>query len=103
MDKVLDGDYKIPEVLYFLKKSLIDADGLQSEGLFRLAGEVADINETKNALNAKQFVKTNNVNTLATLIKVWFRELPSPILNELPTETIFYSNNIQVFTFDPIH
>lgn len=97
LDHITDGEYSIPEVLHLLKKSLIGANGLQSEGIFRLAGEVADINETKNLLNTKQFETSTNVNTVATLIKVWFRELPTPILNELPTETIFYSNNIQVF------
>lgn len=99
LDQVQDGEYKIPEVLYILKKNLIEAGGLKSEGVFRLASEVSDINSTKNALNNNTFTSSTNINTIANLIKIWYRELPLPIFNALPTETIFYSSNQQVLVY----
>ena len=50
---VEDGPHKIPEPLLLMKKSLIAHGGLQGEGIFRLAGEVANIQKQKAALNSK--------------------------------------------------
>ena len=93
LDHVEDDGLRVPEVLVLMKKSLIAADGLRSEGIFRLAGDVFEIARLKEEMNKKIFEKSDEVNTVATLIKVWFRELPEPILNKVPTESIFYSSD----------
>jgi hypothetical protein len=93
LDMVEDEDLMVPEVLVLMKKSLIAADGLKTEGIFRLAGDVFEIAALKDQMNKKTFEKSDNVNTVATLIKVWYRELPEPILNKVPTSSIYYSTD----------
>lgn len=93
LDLIEDEELMVPEVLVLMKKSLIANEGLKTEGIFRLAGDVSDIAYLKDQMNRKLFQKSDNVNTVATLIKVWFRELPDPILNKVPQESIFYSSD----------
>lgn len=102
LDHVDDEGLRVPTVLALMKRSLIASDGLISEGIFRLAGDVFEIAKLKEDMNKKTFETSDNINTIATLIKVWFRELPEPILNKVPTESIFYSSDadrcIQAYT-----
>lgn len=93
LDHVEDEGLRVPEVLVQMKRSLIAAGGLKSEGLFRLAGDVAEIARLKEEMNKKVFQGSDNINTVATLIKVWFRELPEPLFDKVPTESIFYSSD----------
>lgn len=89
-----DDGYKVPSILALMRRSLIEHGGLSQEGIFRLAGEQTEIRRIKEIMNKKEFSSSNDVNTIASLIKIWFRELPTPILNALPAESIFYSNDI---------
>jgi len=89
-----DDGYKVPAILALMRRSLIEHGGLSQEGIFRLAGEQTEIKRIKEIMNKKEFSSSNDVNTIASLIKIWFRELPTPILNALPAESIFYSNDI---------
>lgn len=86
-----DDGHKIPVVLAKLKRALIHLNGINSEGIFRLAGEQSEIQRVKELLNTKKFDEyssTRDVNCVASLIKIWFRDLPVPILNALPQERI---------------
>jgi len=89
-----DDGYKVPSILALMKRALIENDGLAQEGIFRLAGEQTEIKRIKEIMNKKEFSTSNDINTIASLIKIWFRELPTPILNALPAESIFYSSDI---------
>jgi len=89
-----ENGYRVPSILILMKKSLVDNGGLLQEGIFRLAGEQTEIRRIKEIMNKKEFVASNDINTVASLIKIWFRELPTPILNALPTESIFYSSDM---------
>jgi len=89
-----DGLYQVPSILALMKRSLLLHGGLTSEGIFRLAGEQTEIRRIKETMNRKEFTDSNDLNTVASLIKIWFRELPTPILNALPQESIFYSSEI---------
>jgi len=89
-----DEGYKVPSILALMKRALIENDGLAQEGIFRLAGEQTEIKRLKEIMNKKEFETSNDINTIASLIKIWFRELPTPILNALPAESIFYSSDI---------
>jgi len=86
-----DDGLLVPAILVVMKKSLIEFGGLQQEGIFRLAGEQTEIRRLKEIMNKKEFTSSNDVNTIGSLIKIWFRELPTPILNALPSEAIFHS------------
>lgn len=84
-----DGGYQVPVVLADMKELLIQNNGLTTEGIFRLAGEQTEIKRIKELMNSKKWdKKTNDVSAIASLTKIWFRELPIPILNALPQESI---------------
>jgi len=89
LEQKQDGAYTVPKVLVDLKSLILEKNGINVEGLFRLAGEQTEIIRIKGLLNKKTFDgDTKDVNALASLIKIWFRDLPVPILNTLPSETI---------------
>lgn len=89
-----DEGFKVPAILAMMRRALIENGGLSQEGIFRLAGEQTEIKRIKEIMNKKEFSGSNDINTIASLIKIWFRELPTPILNALPAESIFYSNDV---------
>lgn len=89
-----DEGFKVPAILALMRRSLVEYGGLSQEGIFRLAGEQTEIRRIKEIMNKKEFSSSNDINTIASLIKIWFRELPTPILNALPPEAIFYSSDI---------
>eukprot|EP01132_Coremiostelium_polycephalum_P001274 gene1274-1605_t len=93
LECVEDEGYRIPQILVLMKSSLVENGGLQQEGIFRLAGEQTEIKRLKESMNKNEFKSSNDINTIASLIKIWYRELPTPILNSIPTEKIFYSTD----------
>lgn len=94
LEMVNDDGFQVPAILASMKRSLIEYGGLKQEGIFRLAGEQTEIKRIKEIMNKKEFVSSNDVNTIASLIKIWFRELPTPILNCVPPDSIFHSNDV---------
>jgi len=84
-----DAGFKVPKVLVDMKQVLVEKGGISTEGIFRLAGEQTEIKRIIEQMNNKTYdYKTNDINAMASLIKIWFRELPIPILNALPQESI---------------
>jgi len=82
---------KIPQVLVDLKAALKNNDGYKQVGIFRLAPEAKDNDTAKeliNKLGTTKDVTMDDVNVTANLIKVWFRELPQPLLSCVKTEII---------------
>eukprot|EP01119_Soliformovum_irregulare_P005589 TRINITY_DN17335_c0_g1_i1.p1 TRINITY_DN17335_c0_g1~~TRINITY_DN17335_c0_g1_i1.p1 ORF type:complete len:323 (+),score=57.91 TRINITY_DN17335_c0_g1_i1:58-1026(+) len=89
LEQVDDNGYRVPKILVDLKTKMLNAGGVRVEGIFRLAGEQTEIKRIKELLNQKKTdIQTNDINAIATLIKIWFRELPVPVLNALPQEVI---------------
>ena len=61
----------MPKVLVDMKKLIIEKGGVNTEGIFRLAGEQTEIRQIKELMNNKAFDnKTNDINAVASLIKV---------------------------------
>jgi len=81
---------KIPLLLVQMKQRLIELDGFQETGIFRLAPDASECNRIKAMMNSGQdwMEEDVDVNVMANLIKVWFRELPKPILNIVPSRII---------------
>ena len=75
---------KIPKVLVTLRSKLEEAEAYQQVGIFRLAPNASDNKAVKEKIDkgvmdvAEEKV---DVNVYANLIKVWFRDLPDPLLN----------------------
>jgi len=88
---------KIPKVLVTLRNALEEADGYQQVGIFRLAPNASDNKAIKEKINKGQLAENNeekiDVNVYANLIKVWFRDLPDPLLNCVNPDLIEHVNN----------
>lgn len=79
---------KIPKVLVTLRQALEDADAYQLVGIFRLAPNADKNKRMKDKIDkggsgacSEEKAEDTDVNVYANLIKVWFRDLPDPLLN----------------------
>ncbi len=89
LDQIEDSGVTVPRILVDMKNFVLDKNGANSEGIFRLAGEQTEIQRIKGLMNQKIFdFNTKDINAIASLIKIWFRDLHVPILNALPSESI---------------
>jgi len=82
-----DNGQNVPTVLVTMKKYLYDNGGLEQEGVFRLAGDEKETIGVKEQLNTDTFKGCDDINCVANLIKVWFREMPTQLLNQLPSSS----------------
>jgi len=72
------------QVPKFVEKALwfIYDNGLKSEGIFRISGRSTQVDRLKDSLNQGGkvfFSPTMDIHSIATLVKLWFRELPEPL------------------------
>lgn len=74
---------RIPPVLVLMKAYLIQHGGLQQRGIFRLAPEGNEAVTVKSQLNNGTFTGCSDVNVIANLLKVWFRDMPSRLLDTI--------------------
>jgi len=89
LDQTDDNGYRVPTILVAMKQFIISKGGIMTEGVFRLAGEQLEIRRIKETVNKKNYeFTTNDLNAITSLVKIWFRELPVPILNTLPQDCI---------------
>jgi len=78
----------IPSILIFMKQYLFVNGGLETQGIFRLAPDADECSRVKAALDVGKFSKTTDINVMSNRIKVWFRDLPHPILGVVNSEAI---------------
>jgi hypothetical protein len=86
LPKVDDRSFLVPTVLAQLRQTLYEKEGPQQEGVFRLAGDEMEMLQLKKKLGDGTYEGSNDINTVATLIKRWFGELPVRVFSALPTE-----------------
>jgi len=80
----IDGyESPIPSVLVFMECYLLMHDALKSEGIFRLAPDSQTTAIVKEELNDGTFDECGDINCVANNIKVFFRDLPIKLLEEL--------------------
>jgi len=87
---------KIPSVLINLKAMLKKLGGYKVVGIFRLAPEGKNNEMIKGKIDRGEDweEKISDVNLCANLLKVWFRELPTPIMNEVKQSVIEMSQDV---------
>mmetsp|Transcript_17907 Transcript_17907/g.22061 ORF Transcript_17907/g.22061 Transcript_17907/m.22061 type:complete len:370 (+) Transcript_17907:24-1133(+) len=80
----------IPAVLVALKQQLLINNGLRLEGVFRVSASKVKKDMYKDQLDHGNFegCKIEDVMCMASLIKEWFRCLPTPLLNVLDANSI---------------
>jgi len=85
--------FDIPIILVRLYDALQRHDGLNEEGIFRLAPDAAKCEAMQKELNTDREALDNigpetDKHVLANLIKVWFRMMPTRLLSGITSEQI---------------
>ncbi|CAH9148104.1 unnamed protein product, partial [Cuscuta epithymum] len=78
----------VPTILLLMQRHLYAKGGLQTEGIFRINPEERQEEYAREQLNRGVVPDGICVHCLAGLIKAWFRELPSGVLDSLPQEQV---------------
>ncbi|KAJ8639880.1 hypothetical protein MRB53_016574 [Persea americana] len=76
----------VPTILLLMQRCLYLQGGLQAEGIFRINAENSQEEYVRDQLNRGTVPDGIDVHCLAGLIKAWFRELPSGVLDSLTPE-----------------
>ncbi|GMJ01112.1 hypothetical protein HRI_003780400 [Hibiscus trionum] len=82
----------VPTILLLMQERLYSQGGLKAEGIFRINPENSQEEHVRDQLNRGIVPDNIDVHCLAGLIKAWFRELPSGVLDELPPEQVLQCN-----------
>ncbi|KAK2965522.1 hypothetical protein RJ640_008872 [Escallonia rubra] len=82
----------VPTILLMMQKRLYSEGGLKAEGIFRINAENSQEEYVRNQLNKGFVPRGIDVHCLAELIKAWFRELPSGVLDSLTPEQVMHCN-----------
>ncbi|EPS71082.1 hypothetical protein M569_03677, partial [Genlisea aurea] len=78
----------VPTILLMMQRRLYSQGGLKSEGIFRINPENGQEEYVREQLNNGIIPENIDVHCLAGLIKAWFRELPTGILDSLSPDQI---------------
>ncbi|KZV32381.1 rho GTPase-activating protein 2-like [Dorcoceras hygrometricum] len=80
----------VPTILLLMQERLYSQGGLESEGIFRINPENSQERHVRDQLNRGIVPEDIEVHCLAGLIKAWFRELPSGVLDGLSPEKVLH-------------
>ncbi|XP_061366735.1 rho GTPase-activating protein 5-like [Gastrolobium bilobum] len=83
----------VPTILLLMQRHLYAQGGLQAEGIFRINAENSQEEFVREQLNRGVVPDGIEVHCLAGLIKAWFRELPTGILDPLSPEQVMQSQS----------
>ncbi|XP_076953805.1 rho GTPase-activating protein 5-like [Bidens hawaiensis] len=78
----------VPVILILMQQRLYGLGGLQAEGIFRINADNNQEEHLRNQLNIGVVPDGIDVHCLAGLIKAWFRELPTGVLDPLSPEQV---------------
>jgi len=83
---------RLPRVLPFLANAVLDLNGCQSEGIFRVPGDSDGVAELRLRIEKNRYDITGiqDVDVPASLLKFWMRDLADPLI---PAE--FYQRCIE--------
>ncbi|KAJ8754733.1 hypothetical protein K2173_012122 [Erythroxylum novogranatense] len=83
----------VPTILLMMQRQLYAQGGLQAEGIFRISAQNSQEVHVRNQLNMGVVPEGIDVHCLASLIKVWFRELPTGVLDSLSEDQVMQSQS----------
>ncbi|GMI85797.1 hypothetical protein like AT4G03100 [Hibiscus trionum] len=83
----------VPTILLLMQERLYSQGGLKAEGIFRINAENSQEELVRDQLNRGIVPDDIDVHCLAGLIKAWFRELPSGVLDGLSPEQVLGCDN----------
>lgn len=75
----------VPALLHMLRRELLKRDGLSAKHIYRVSPEKTEVQAVKAAINSGSVdhARVSDPHVYASLIKQWFRELPTPLLATL--------------------
>eukprot|EP01125_Pyxidicula_operculata_P005721 TRINITY_DN1_c6_g1_i2.p1 TRINITY_DN1_c6_g1~~TRINITY_DN1_c6_g1_i2.p1 ORF type:complete len:579 (-),score=201.13 TRINITY_DN1_c6_g1_i2:224-1960(-) len=78
----IDPKAEIPLVLTLLTKAVLDLNGHQTEGIFRVPGDTAEVTQLKFRIESGTYHcdEIYDPHVPGSLLKLWMRELASPII-----------------------
>ncbi|XP_008803326.2 rho GTPase-activating protein 5-like [Phoenix dactylifera] len=82
----------VPTILLLMQKHLYSQGGLQMEGIFRINAENSQEVYVRDQLNRGIVPHGIDLHCLAGLIKAWFRELPTGVLDSLTPDQVMHCN-----------
>lgn len=82
----------VPTILLNMQRKLYSLGGLQAEGVFRINADNSQELHVREELNRGVVPDGVDMHCLAGLIKAWFRELPSGVLDSLTPEQVMHCN-----------
>ncbi|CAO2047984.1 unnamed protein product [Urochloa humidicola] len=82
----------VPTILLTMQRKLYSLGGLQAEGIFRINADNSQEQYVRDQLNRGLVPDGVDLHCLAGLIKAWFRELPSGVLDSLTPEQVMHCN-----------
>ncbi|KAL8499598.1 hypothetical protein ACS0TY_019543 [Phlomoides rotata] len=85
----------VPTILLRMQTRLYSEGGLRAEGIFRITAENSQEENVRKQLNKGVVPHGIDVHCLSGLIKAWFRELPSGVLDCLTPEQVMHCNTEQ--------
>ncbi|WOK97319.1 hypothetical protein Cni_G06027 [Canna indica] len=78
----------VPTILLLMQRRLYEQGGTQAVGIFRINAENSQEEYARDQLNNGIVPEGIDVHCLAGLLKAWFRELPSGLLDSLSSEQV---------------
>ncbi|XP_042505823.1 rho GTPase-activating protein 3 isoform X1 [Macadamia integrifolia] len=82
----------IPTILLMMQRRMYLEGGLQAEGIFRINADNSHEEYVRDQLNQGVVAHGIDVHCLAGLIKAWFRELPTGVLDSLTPDQVMHCN-----------
>ncbi|XP_061357377.1 rho GTPase-activating protein 5-like [Gastrolobium bilobum] len=87
-----DRGNSVPTILLKMQKQLYSEGGLKAEGIFRINAENSQEEFVRDQLNKGVVPHGIDVHCLSGLMKAWFRELPTGVLDSLTPEQVMQCN-----------
>ncbi|XP_022242043.1 uncharacterized protein LOC106459788 isoform X1 [Limulus polyphemus] len=84
----------LPWIQTTLSESVLQLNGAQTEGIFRVPGDIDEVNAMKLRMDQWEMPECNDPHVPASLLKLWYRELYEPLIpDEFYNECIEYCND----------
>jgi hypothetical protein len=77
---------EVPEVLVQIRDRMAELGAFEAEGIFRVAGVETEMVRLKQCFNSGQPVVTQNCHSMGTMLKRWYKELPTSVFQSVPEE-----------------
>ncbi|GFQ06107.1 rho GTPase-activating protein 2 [Phtheirospermum japonicum] len=87
----------VPTILLLMQERLYTLGGLKAEGIFRINPDNSAEEFVRDQLNRGVVPENIDVHRLAGLIKAWFREMPSGVLDGLSPEQVLQCGTEEEF------